>query len=257
MCAVSLPILGFHQLSKELTSDKPKCSSESVDIFERYIQYLHINNYHCLSLPELIKYSGYKRLLWKKTVVLTFDDGFEDFFTLAYPILSRYGFSATIFIVTDLVGGKSNWEGENGTPLLSWEQIKILHDAGCTFGSHTCSHPRLLCLSDEQIWHELTVSKKCLEDRLSQEIQLLAYPHGESNSRIQHLAMAAGYKMACGLMQGKTGRYNLSRSSCGPEDNLETLINVSSRRYELRRWFRDDTHLGQFLHNVKHRSFLM
>ena len=113
MGPVNVPILAFHQVSVD-----------SVSIFERYIRHLDNHNYHCLSLPELLRNSSCKQALWAKTVVLTFDDGYEDFFTLAYPILNRYGFSATVFLVTDLVGGKSNWEGEKGSSLLSWERSK-------------------------------------------------------------------------------------------------------------------------------------
>jgi peptidoglycan/xylan/chitin deacetylase (PgdA/CDA1 family) len=244
MMPANIPILAFHQLPNETAS-----------IFESYTRYVFLHDYHCLSLPELLRDSRIKQPFWQKTFILTFDDGYEDFLITALPILHHYHFSATVFIVTDLVGGKSNWEGESGNSLLSWEQIKMIQKAGVTIGSHTCSHPRLPYLSEQQIWHELTDSKKCLEDRLSQEILVLAYPHGESNLKIQQLTEAAGYKLACGLMGGKYSYYNLSRRSCNSRDDLKTLIYKSSRRYGLRKWFREDILLGQFLHKVKHRSF--
>ena len=252
MGAISVPILGFHQLSAPPPVGGEHRSAEPAEIFERYIRHLHFDGYNCISLSELSHYARYGRLFWKRTVVLTFDDGYEDFLTLAHPVLSHYGFSATVFVVTDLVGARSNWQGETGSPLLSWEQIKLLQKAGVTFGSHTCSHPRLTSISEQQLWHELADSKKCLEDRLSEEVGYLAYPHGESNTRIQQVALEAGYDMACGLQQGMNYRYNVPRRPCGLDDSLETLIYKSSREYELRRWFRVDTRLGQFLHKVRH-----
>lgn len=222
--------------------------------FEHYIQHLYTQHYHCVSLSNILC-DVHRRRPWPlKTIALTFDDGYEDFLTLALPLLCRYNFPATIFIVTDLVGKKSNWEGESGTPLLSWDEIKRIHEAGMAFGSHTCSHPRLPNLPEKQIWHELTDSRERLEDKLSHEILALAYPHGESNSKIQQLAQASGYQMACGLMKGKNGFYNLSRRSCGAADDLQALVYKSSNRYGLRKWFRDDTRIGQVLYKITHYS---
>ena len=138
---------------------------------------------------------------------------------------------------------------------LIWEQIKELQKAGITFGSHTCSHPRLPYLSEAQLWHELIDSKKCLEDKLSQEILLLSYPHGKSSTKIQQLAETAGYKLACGLMVGKNSYYNPAVVRVGLKMILRTLIYKSSRRYGLRKWFRDDTLLGQVLLKLKRHHF--
>ncbi|MBM4401303.1 MAG: polysaccharide deacetylase family protein [Crenarchaeota archaeon] len=82
--------------------------------------------------------------------------------------------------------------------MLTWEQIQTLYKQGISFGSHTCTHPRLSRLSQDQSWHELIASKECLETRLNKEIPLIGYPHGDFNSAVQRMAMAAGYKAACG-----------------------------------------------------------
>jgi peptidoglycan/xylan/chitin deacetylase (PgdA/CDA1 family) len=246
------PILAYHQITAGDPS-KELGFAVSANQFERQMDYLYDHGYRCLSLMELLSFSGHKPP--RRAFVLTFDDGYKDFLTQAHPILQRYGFTATVFLVTDLVGEQSNWVGATNTPLLTWEQVKTLHEAGISFGSHTCTHPRLLCLSDEQIWHELAASKECLEAKLGQEVPLLAYPYGESNDKSQRMAMQAGYKAACGVSVGKSSRFNLWRRQCDKDDNLKTFTFKLSRWYYYLQWSRNETIVGQFLRKVKRRWF--
>ncbi len=148
------------------------------------MQYLYEHDYQCLNLDSFLqaRYDGIP--LSGKAFVLTFDDGYENFLTEAFPVLARYQFTATVFLATNLVGSPRLEEGEPESPLLTWEQIITLRKAGITFGSHTCNHPRLLTLSKEEIWSELSASREKLKARLGEPIQYLAYPYGESNKEI-------------------------------------------------------------------------
>jgi len=256
MFPADTPILDYHQITKGDPRKDPGGLAVPVSQFERQMRYLHDHGYRCLSLMELLRPSGNKPPRRKKTFVLTFDDGYEDFFTQAYPILRRYRFTATVFLVTDRVGEQSDWEGEMSTPLLTWEQVEALHEDGISFGSHTCTHPWLTRLPNEQIWHELTASKERLEAKLDQEeIQLLAYPYGDSNREIQRMAMAAGYRAACGVARGRSGRFNLWRRLCYTDDSLLAFILKLTRWYRYPGWLREETVVGQFLREVKHRWF--
>lgn len=255
MFSAYAPILRYHQITGNGAPEGPPGCAMPVSQFERQMCYLEKHGYRCLPLVELLQSSG-EGLPWrKKTFALTFDDGYEDFLTQAYPILRRYGFTATVFLVTDLVGGQSRWEGESGTSLLTWEQVTDLHDRGISFGSHTCTHRRLPCLPGEQIWHELTTSKACLEAKLGHGIQLLAYPYGESNSEIHRIAVAAGYSAACGVDTGRGGRFNAWRCPCCADENLLAFAFKLSRWYRHSIWFRQETVLGQLLRRIKHRWF--
>jgi peptidoglycan/xylan/chitin deacetylase (PgdA/CDA1 family) len=249
------PILAYHQITKDDLPKDPSGFAVSVSQFERQMRYLHDHRHRCLSLMELLPPSGNKPHRQGKTFVLTFDDGYEDFLTQAYPILRRYGFTATVFLVTDHVREQSDWEGQRGTPLLTWEHVDALHEDGISFGSHTCTHPWLTRLSNEQIWHELVASKERLEAKLGQEIPLLAYPYGDSNSEIQRMAMAAGYKAACGVDRGRSGRFNLWRYPCRTNDSLPTFILKLTHWYRYPGWFREETVVGQFLREIKRRWF--
>ena len=249
------PILTYHQITEEDPPTDPYRMAISVSQFERQMSYLHDHGYHCLSLTELLYTAGDTSFRRKKAFILTFDDGYADFFKNAYPILRRYGFTATVFLVTDFVGGQSDWDGDKGSPMLTWEEIKGLHEDGISFGSHTCTHPWLTHLSGEQIWHEFTTSKERLEAKLGQEIHLLAYPYGYSNPRIQKMTMEAGYKAAFGVTRGGYDCFNLWRCLLGTNDNLLSLRFKLSQSYRFLKCLRDETIVGKSLRTVKRSWF--
>jgi peptidoglycan/xylan/chitin deacetylase (PgdA/CDA1 family) len=246
-----IPLLVYHNIHADPSLNGKSPYSLSVEQFEAQMQYLYEHGYQCLELQHFlrIRYDAFH--LSGKAFVLTFDDGYEDFLTNAFPILSRYKFTATVFLATDRVGNRSLWDGATGSPLMTWEQIEDLRKVGITFGSHTCSHPRLLTLSDEQIWCELTASKQSLEARLNEEVRYLAYPYGESNKEIQAMAQQAGYEAACGVITGRNGIYNLWRNSFDSRDSLQSfefrLTTWYNRLLRLRRWVREDTSLGHYI----------
>ena len=188
-----------------------------------------------------------------KSVVLTFDDGYENFLILAYPILRCYGFNATVFLITDFVGKRSDRKFEKGVPFLNWEQVKSLHKVGVSFGSHTCTHPDLPQLSDKQVWDELVSSKECIEDRLGERVELLAYPHGHSNPGIQQIAQAVRYEGACGVSRGRSSRFNLWRTKCRTNDTLlRFALQLTKLPYYVRH-LREETAVGQFIRTAKHK----
>jgi peptidoglycan/xylan/chitin deacetylase (PgdA/CDA1 family) len=252
MNLTSIPIITYHQIVSNDRPEDPWNLTVSVRQFERQIRYIHERGYHCFSLTELLRSSGEDQPLRRKSVVLTFDDGYENFLSIAYPILRRYGFTAIVFLITDCVGKRSDRMFEKGVPFLSWDQVKSLHKDGISFGSHTCSHPDLAKLSETQVWHELVSSKECLEDRLGARVQLLAYPHGHSNREIQHKAEAAGYEAACGMSRGRRSRFNLWRTLCHTKDTLNRFAFQLTKWPYYARWLREETVVGQFIRTVKH-----
>lgn len=134
-----------------------------------------------------------------KDVVITFDDGFQNFFTLARPILKKYIYTATIFLVTDKIGAEH---------FLSWDEILELKKQGFSFGAHTCSHTSLIALPLEKAKQEIEKSKNIIEQRLNVPVELFSYPYGDFNPAIQNLVKQAGFSGAVitpskrGLKQG-------------------------------------------------------
>ncbi|MBT4310635.1 MAG: polysaccharide deacetylase family protein [Anaerolineae bacterium] len=252
-----IPILVYHRIIADDGLGNASGNAVPVSMFERQMRYLHDHDYHSLSLVECLQSSRGAATRHKKIFAITFDDGFEDFSTLALPILRRYGFKATMFLVTDYL--EDNNHSDNSTtasPLLDWKQVKRLSEEGVDFGSHTCSHPHLPRLSSELIYHELVESKKCLETELGCEIPFLAYPYGESNSEVCRIAMKAGYDAACGVITGKRGSFNLWRRPCGARDTLPAFAFRLTRWYDyilrFRGWIRDETTVGHYLRQAKH-----
>jgi peptidoglycan/xylan/chitin deacetylase (PgdA/CDA1 family) len=247
-----IPVLAYHQVTPGTLSRNLGEFAVSSSQFGRQMRYLHEHGYVCLPLVELLRHSDHKRSCWKRTVALTFDDGYENFFTLAYPILRDYRFTATVFVVTNKIHAQNDREREADSQYLTWEQIEALQQSGITFGSHTYTHSRLPGLPREAIQRELTDSKECLEARLKQEIKYLAYPYGASNSEIQEIAMAVGYEAAWGVDRGKSGRFNIWRRLCRSDDTMLTYIFKLTRWYHYPGHLREETAAGQFLRKVKH-----
>jgi peptidoglycan/xylan/chitin deacetylase (PgdA/CDA1 family) len=120
--------------------------------------------------------------------VLTFDDGYSDFYSQALPLLKQHGFTGTLFMTTDWIGQ----EGE-GKRMLDWRELAEIEQAGIEIGAHSCKHPQLDQLPENLIREELYVSKSQLEDTLGLKVPGLAYPFGYSNAKVRRVAREIGY----------------------------------------------------------------
>ena len=133
------------------------------------MQFLHEKNYRAISLSDAVRIikSATNHTIPQspnppiKYVVLTFDDGYRDFYTHAFPVLKRFGFTATVFLPTDYIG--NDRAGLRGKQHLTWEEVRELHALGITFGSHTCSHPQLRDVGRDVLKDELGRSHSAIE----------------------------------------------------------------------------------------------
>lgn len=177
-------------------------------IFEQQMDHLYRKGYQSIGLEEFLKEYTTKAEYPKKRFILTFDDGYKDFFTSARNILKRYGYTATVFLVTDKI------DGNNKRQFLSWEEIIQLQKEGFSFGAHTCSHPSLISLSLEEARYEIEESKKIIEEKLNSPVKYFSYPYGDFNSDIQNLVRGAGFSGAVVTPRGpgiKNGIFSLKR----------------------------------------------
>ena len=174
--------------------------------FARQMRHLRQSGMPVLSLDELI--AGYRgqRELPERGVVVTFDDGFGDFYRNAMPILLEHRIPATLFMVSGGVGGRNDWQSDafSHRELLSPEQLAAVRDAGFCIGSHTRSHPRLPLLAEDPaaLRQELEGSKRDLEDRLGTPVRHFAYPYGQFTPQIRDAVAQAGYHSACSVQPG-------------------------------------------------------
>ncbi len=143
-----------------------------------------------------------------RTLVVTFDDSYRSVYRLAFPVLSRLGIPATVFVPTAYVGAEEPraWPGMDrwlGTPHadelvpMNWKELAELADAGWEIGSHTCTHPLLTRLGDAALETELRGSRASCEEHLGRPCTSLAYPYGDEDDRVVRAVAAAGYEVAC------------------------------------------------------------
>lgn len=171
-----ISILMYHRISAEKEEHLSPYFrvNTSPQRFQEQMRFLAESDYKVVTLSralELLQQNAFSR----KHVVITFDDGFEDFYTEAYPVLSKYRFSATMFLPTAFI---SNTRKKfKDVSCLTWSEIKELDRAGIDFGSHTVHHPKLKELSLPEVESELRDSKAELEQQLRKPVRTFAYPY--------------------------------------------------------------------------------
>ena len=195
----NLPILTYHSLddSGSVLSTPPK-------VFAQQMQILAALNIKVGGLAD-VRRAVCDGGLGEPLVAITFDDGFRNFYDQAFPVLQRYRFPATVFLVTDYCGGLNSWPSQPleiaHQPLLSWDQIKEMSRAGIAFGSHTRSHPILTAVSQREAEEEIVGSKRTIEDAIGQSVSAFAYPYGSFHDGVKKLA-SAHFALACATTLG-------------------------------------------------------
>ncbi len=197
-----VPILIYHSISCS-TNRKFKQFTVSPELFAEHVAYLHRNKYTAITATQLVNALFQEgAALPEQPVVLTFDDGFADFYTEALPVLKQYGFVATLYVATAFINGTSRWlkrEGEATRPMLTWDQLIEISTYGIECGAHSHSHPQLDILSRSAAQDEIVRSKSILEHQLGQEISSFAYPYGYYASTVRQQVREAGYTSACAV----------------------------------------------------------
>jgi peptidoglycan/xylan/chitin deacetylase (PgdA/CDA1 family) len=129
----------------------------------------------------------------KRRIIMTFDDGFANFFTHALPVCERHGIRVTVFCVAGFLGKSSSWDALPKQLHLTGSQIREISGLGHEIGSHTLSHANLTYLPDRELMSELTGSKKILEDITGRTVTSISFPFGRINRRVWDAAKKAGF----------------------------------------------------------------
>lgn len=161
--------------------------------FSEEMEWLHRQSYHALSLEEFYQALVKKTPVPDKPIVLTFDDGYSDNYSEAWPTLRQNGFKATFFVVTNSIG----------PGMMNWDQLNDLKSQGNSIGSHTVHHFDLATLTIKQQENELKSSKQELEDRLGIREQALCFPSGRYNKTTLELMPQLGYSLGFTTNPGK------------------------------------------------------
>jgi len=189
-----IPILTYHSID-----DSGSVLSVSPGMFAEHMRLLHEAAISTLSIPVAASAprNGQESA---GAVVITFDDGFENVYQHAYPVLRRYGFTATVFLVTDYCGKDNSWPSQAAhverRPLLRWAQVKEMSRAGMAFGAHTHTHPDLTRLPLGAAEAEIVASKRAIEEAVQRPVESFAYPYGAYDESVKRLT-AANFPLAC------------------------------------------------------------
>jgi peptidoglycan/xylan/chitin deacetylase (PgdA/CDA1 family) len=172
--------------------------------FRRQMEYLVRHDWHAASLDDLLEPQDKARQTGKK-VLITFDDGYLDTFTTAFPILKEFGMTALVLLVGDMSRRTNWWDLPLGVPeakLLSPDQIREMADAGMQFGSHTLTHASLPDLSNSRLADELVGSKQAIENVTGRPVMAFSYPYSHIDERSKRAVRDAGYSIAFSVESG-------------------------------------------------------
>lgn len=200
--ALPVPILMYHSISNR-ASDRFKVCTVSKELFAEQMAYLSDHHFQAITVTQFVNcMANPHQALPERPVVLTFDDGYADFYTTALPIMQRFGFTATVYVTTAFVGHTARWLeslGEGARPMLSWEQLLEVNAAGVECGAHSHTHPQLDVLTGPQARQEVVRCKEVLEQKLSREVATFAYPYGYYDTGVRAIVQEAGYSSACAV----------------------------------------------------------
>jgi peptidoglycan/xylan/chitin deacetylase (PgdA/CDA1 family) len=184
-----IPILMYHSIH----TDPKNSLMVPPSTFEAEMQHLKDAGYHSITFKDLEDWKD-GRPLPNKPIVITFDDGYKDNYTEAFPVLKKLGLKATIFVVSGFVGGKNN---------LTWDEIKDMQQSGIIeIGAHTVSHLDLTKLSEKQKWEEIHGSKVAIEEQIGCPVIAFAYPAGRYDDATVKETEKAGFEFAVTTRNG-------------------------------------------------------
>jgi peptidoglycan/xylan/chitin deacetylase (PgdA/CDA1 family) len=194
----TVPILCYHRFAD--ACDSPLCMP--ADIFEQQLRYLKENGYRVINPEDLVAFLNHRQAIPKNAVMISVDDGYRSVYQVAYPLLKKYGFTATLFVYIDYVGISSQ--------AVTWDQLRELKQNGFYIGSHSVAHTDLSKQQKNEdskrylarLKREIFRSKQIIDEKLDQDTLIFSYPFGRRNQTVVSLVRQAGYKVAVTVDRG-------------------------------------------------------
>jgi peptidoglycan/xylan/chitin deacetylase (PgdA/CDA1 family) len=167
-------------------------------MFEAQLACLRDEGFVAIGPAELDAFLRLDAPLPERPVMLTFDDGYVDFAEHAWPLLKRYGFEASVFIVPAKVGGCADWDEASGeaAPLMDWDTLRALASEGLDLQSHSHTHPPLTTLGVGELYREAEESAEAMERELGRRPTVFCYPYGAHDVVVQRVMEECGYRLA-------------------------------------------------------------
>ncbi len=228
--AFRVPILMYHSISDNRQFDgHPYYETNTTpQVFADHMRYLYQSGYEPVTLAGLIDdfRNGFPQK--RKRIVITFDDGFQNFYTRAFPILSKYEFKASMYLPTRFINNKRRKLSTRNC--MSWQEVRELQAYGIEFGSHSVTHGKLCDMSEGDIFYELNESKRRIEKETNQPVYTFAYPYAfpEQSRKFKELikkslvscGYTAGLTTSIGMASEHSDKYLLKRIPVNSFDDI-------------------------------------
>jgi len=216
--AQRVPVLIYHNISADNITDRDRCQTSGAS-FAAEMEFLHNNGYQVIPLKKLISHMQYGEKLPEKALVITFDDGYEGVYKVAYPILKKYNIPATIF----LIANRDQYFGPDAPPMLTWDEMREmegsglidiqahtydLHYAVYTDSERTCLKPATIARAympelgrretaeefADRLYEDFLLARTTIEANLQKQVDTMAWPFGAYNLTSLRMARKAGFK---------------------------------------------------------------
>lgn len=230
---INIPILTYHSID-----DSGSSISVTPSLFKRQMRYMKERGYRTITLSQFVDHAILRNGFQKGTFVITFDDGYKNNYEIAPPVLRAWGFTATIFLVTDFVGQEATWEKKRRIPdfsLLSWQDVDEMSQWDFDFQPHSCTHARLPELSSRDMEREILESRSAIEERTGRSADIFCYPYGKFNQKVISLLKSAGFRGAVTARFGVRQQgdlYRLNRLWGERLSNMLTFRAALAGKYE-------------------------
>lgn len=220
---IKIPVVMYHYI--EYVKDKGDTIRRGLNIqphvFEGHLQSLQKHNYETYFVKDIPDILGGKIAYSTHSAILTFDDGYEDFYTDAFPLLKKYNIKSTIYVVNNFIGRKG---------FMNADQLRVLFQSGLVeVGAHTLDHWYLKNIASQSARLQIFESKKRLEELLGIDIKTFAYPYGafqtETVDLVKEASFSAAVSVIPGTMQSQDNLFYLSRVRAG-SFNINNMVEV-------------------------------
>jgi peptidoglycan/xylan/chitin deacetylase (PgdA/CDA1 family) len=217
-----VPVLSYHNFSPDRSTTRMTMAKA---VFEEQMKFLKENGFRVIPLDQLLDFLNFKGQVPKKAVVITIDDGWRSTYEIAFPILKKYGYPATLFVYTDLIVGSSK--------TLSWDLIREMAANGLDIQGHTKTHRNLTLINKEESFREyfesikkdLFESARIIKAKTGKEVKYVSYAEGETNHLVIELVKKEGYLGAFTVKRGGNPffahNYRINRSMIYGDSDLK------------------------------------
>ena len=241
---INIKILMYHRISEDENLCKSHWTYVSSAQLRKQLLLLDRLGFTPITFNDYLLYINGELSLPRKPIILSFDDGYEDVYRIAFPMLKEFGMKAIFFVLGDSSIKTDVWNNGDGTApsrLINDEQITDMHESGFEIGSHTMTHPKLTLMPINIAWEEISVSKQQLEFIIKSTVKSFSYPYGAVNSSIKRLVIRAGYLIACGVFTGPprfgTDRFDFRRIAISNSTNSINFAAKILTPFEYYEWF--------------------